>query len=394
MATHTKASKNAQVKLHPLSLKHLGKGHPWVIQDNFTDRFPAKEPLLYTSYNGGVYTLINDSKHPKVKARLWSKELILLESFNDSFTKRIKESFAKRANINNRDNFYLLFGEADHVPGLLILWLKEGILIQSYSSFWKKRQKEIVPIIREQLLTKGLKWVLWQDRDFNRENNFKPLWGKVPSELIINEFDVTYKLRFDEAYDIGIYTDMSAIREKSKTIFKDKKVLNLYSYTGAWSLFALKQNAKEVISADLSEKYLRWLDDNLALNNFNKESIHRGVIGDTEKTLHKLIKEGVFVDLIICDPPSFSSDGAKTMSAFKVYERLLPLFNMVLNDKGRAICFLNTHSITRKKFTEHMEKCGKKNNLKIREQILLTSDCPRLAGFPEGDYLKGLLLTK
>jgi 23S rRNA (cytosine1962-C5)-methyltransferase len=390
----TKKTQNTEVKLHPLSLKHLSKGHPWIIQDSFTDRFPAKAPLLYTDHEEGTYTLINDSKHPKIKARLWSKELVSLDDFNESFTYRLKDSFLKRKQIIKRENFYLLFGEADQVPGLFIQWLKEGILIQSYSSFWKKKQKEIVPVIREMLIPKGLKWILWQDRDFNRENNFKPLWGKVPSVLNINEFDVTYKLHFDEAYDIGIYTDMSGIRENARPLFKDSRVLNLYSYTGAWSLYALKQGASEVISADLSEKYLRWLDENLSLNSLEESGEHRSMIGDCEKSLQKLVKENKKVDLIICDPPSFSSDGAKTTSAFKVYERLLPLFNKVLSEKGKAICFLNTHSITRKKFTEHMEKCGKKNSFKIREQILLTSDCPRLPGFPEGDYLKGLLLTK
>lgn len=387
------------VELHPASLKYLGKGHPWIIKDNFTEAFKAKSRFLLSKdkATSDEYLLLNDTAHPKIKARLWQTNPRKDFNFIASFEERLQKSLARRKVLfqeGERENIFLCFGEADFIPGLFIVKLGEGCLIQSYARLWKKFQKDIIPIIRKNIesFDLGVKWLAWQERDDSKDTPLIPLWGKLPTDSIIKEWGVRYSLKFNEGYDIGIYTDMAAIRKQYGDLFKGRSFLNLYAYTGAWSLFALSKGAKNVTSSDLSRKYLDWLEENLKLNSFSGE--HQSIEGDSLKSLQALIRENQKFDLILCDPPSFSSDKKRTTPAIKAYELLVPSMEKLLNPRGKIFCFLNTHGIGMKKFEEKIRECAHPLGLKIHGKIKLGEDCPTLKGFPEGDYLKGIILKK
>jgi 23S rRNA (cytosine1962-C5)-methyltransferase len=111
-------------------------------------------------------------------------------------------------------------------------------------------------------------------------------------------------------------------------------------------------------------------------------------------TPDSFIKEGKKFDLIICDPPSASSDGKKMTSAIDSYKELVPKISNSLNKGGKAIIFLNTHSITRKSFEDKIKNYIGDQKISITGALKLSHDCPSLKGFVEGDYLKGLVLLK
>jgi 23S rRNA (cytosine1962-C5)-methyltransferase len=397
-----------KAELHPESLRHLEQGHPWVIKDKYTDKFKAKERfLLANGPRKDDFILISDTAHHRIKARLWAKVSMntlapgqdYFASFLRDLEDRLKVALEKRLALyhqQNRQNIFLVFGEADQLPGLKILLLGHGIVIQSYARFWKKFQKDLIPLLRELfgLLKFDVQWISWQERDLDKESALHPVWGKMPQSMIIKEYGVFYGLKFDQGYDLGLYTDMAAIRSELEIDWSQKRVLNLYSYTGAWSLFPLEKGASKVVSVDLSSKYLDWLDENLNLNPHLKRENHHRIDKDTLSALRDLIKNNEKFDVIFCDPPSFSSDGKKTSSSLKIYQELLPLFNELLAPNGHSLCFINTHSVTRKKFEERMRESIKDTSLKIIDKLILREDCPRLKNFPEGDYLKGLHLKK
>lgn len=382
------------VDLHPASFKHLAAGHPWVIKDRFTDKFRAKDRFLLShGKKGSTYLLLNDTAHPKIKARLWSEDPDLSIPFEDSLKERLQKAFNKRKELSlKRENLFLVFGEGDQIPGLFLLKLGDGLIIFSYAPLWKKWQKEIVPFLKENV--DGVAWIAWQDRREDQESPLNPLWGKMAKTMVLKEFGCQYQLDFSQGYDLGLYTDMAAIRNKfAETYsFENKSVLNLYSYTGAWSLFPLALGAKNVVSVDLSEKYMNWYLDNLKLNEF--KGAHKEIVGDTFKALKSLINSDEKFDFILCDPPSFSSDGKKTTTSLKNYERLLPLFTELLALKGQALCFINTHSVTRNKYEETMSSYTRALPLKKHSSYGLSEDCPLIKNFPEGDYLKGILYHK
>jgi len=387
------------VELHPASYKYLIQGHPWIIKDNFTEKFRSKDRLLWATdkKTGKQFTLINDTAHPKIKARYWSTGHIDLQQFQIDLKNRLRNSFNKRVELfNQREDIYLSIGEADRLSGLNILKLGDGIIIQSYSKFWKKYQKEIVPIIRDELAPEfqiELSWLAWQDRETEAQSKMSPLWGKLPAEFTIREFDTQYLIRLGTGHDLGLYPDMASIRKRFFHQFAEKRVLNLYSYTGAWSLYPYSSGAQHVTSVDLSAKYMDWLKENIAINDYPMEDFSFKE-GDVIDSLNELIEENQKFDFIICDPPSFSSDGKKTTTSLKNYERLFPLFQKLLTEEGNALLFINTHSVSKEKFEVTMNGYAQKAKLRKVKSITPSEDIRGLDGFPEGDYLKGIFYQK
>src|SRR5690606_35282709 len=141
-------------------------------------------------------------------------------------------------------------------------------------------------------------------------------------------------------------------------------------------------------SVDLSARYLDWLDHNLGLNPKLDASKHERMEMSAEVALGKLEQN---FDVIICDPPTASSDGKKVSRALDAYDKMMPLMLKRLNKGGKLVVFLNTHTVSRKAFEEKiLSLC---QGMKIQKTLALGNECPRLNGFPEGDYLKGLILV-
>ena len=380
------------VKLHPFSIKHLKKGHPWVIKDQYTARFPEDQILLkgLDDKKKAFCTLLHDPAHPEVKARLWSLQGKGLEELIG----RIEAAIQKRFDLKIREErncFFLLFGEADKLPGLFAILFNDVIVLQYYSFTWKGLEKKLVKAIETSFkkIFGSSPTLMIQERNKKQRVSFRHLKGKVVEETIVTEFGIQYKIKLSQNYDLGLYPDMATIR---KRVFSKKtypRVLNLFSYTGAYSLMALARGSEHVCSVDSAGMAHDWLSENLELNNLSGESVlmKRSV----QKALEALKREEKY-DLIICDPPSFSTDGKKSTPALKSYETLLPLMTELLGEKGELIVFLNTHKVNWKKFEDKVRPLLR--GLKIKEKLNLSEDCPRLKGFPEGDYLKGLWLYK
>ncbi|EQC46590.1 class I SAM-dependent rRNA methyltransferase [Bacteriovorax sp. Seq25_V] len=389
-----------RVELHPASIKHIKKGHPWITSDRFSDKFPKNSFFVACRLDDvNFVVMINDPTHPTVKARVWKidpKSSIEKKDFTYEMVGRLNQSLEIReAQDFERDNYYLVFGEADFLPGLFIQKLGSEILVQFYADFWHNFEKDIIKSLQRKYQKNNI-WV--QKRNKSQEKEFYCATNKGLKEhsFTLREFGVEYSIELNKFYDTGIYTDMSAIRAKLIPEFDEKNVLNLYCYTGAYSLCAMKHGAKSVTSVDLSAKYLDWLDKNISLNQ-DLEAIkdkHTRIEAPTLKALDTLIKEGKTFDLIICDPPSASSDGKKKTSAIDSYKEIVPKLSKLLNKGGKAVVFLNTHSITRRSFEEKIKNYIGTEKLAITGALKLTGDCPSLKGFVEGDYLKGLTLLK
>ncbi len=377
------------VKIHPLSEKLCLKGHPWILKDKFTEAFPNEKLLNAVSKNGRfLFSFFHDSDHPRIKGRLWS---LTTESdgkpdnFRKELSKRLKVAIDKRLNLRNtnhlgeRENYYLVFGEADYLPGLFIQRFSSTVFITYLSSFWTDYTEDILNSIDSER-------IYLQNR-IKKRSPWEIVKGK-PSKITFNEFGSKYLIKPEDP-DLGFYTDMSSIRKQLKSILKSKNVIaNLFSYTGAFSLYTLSQGVKEVHSVDLSNEYLKHLEENLSLNSYQGSHFsHKAEV------IQWLKETNLNFDLIICDPPSASTDGKRKRNNLKVYEDLLPLLNKKSHE---FIIFLNTHSIGRQKFKEKIEDIIRSQNLplKIQKEFSLNADCPRLKGFPEGDYLKGFYLKK
>lgn len=394
--------------IHPMSIKMISRGHPWITKDKFSAKFnPRDKFIVALNRRKPMALFLHDPRHKLVSARLWAKEGNFrkhIQNFKKDLSARITTAFQKRADEgihNKRSNIYLVFGEADQLPGLMVTLLGSQVLIQFYSGFWEHYKdqiiRDIITALSEVLDINFTRTNLWIQTRTSGEESSKPAECLDPNiseyKFALKEYGVTYNLHLGRFYDYGLYTDMACIRDYLSNYFENaKSVLNLYCYTGAYSLYAMSKGA-EVTSVDLSQTYLDWLELNLDSNPELDATKHHTIC---DSVTNYLKDRSETFDLILSDPPSSSSDGKKKTNALKEYEKQLPIICERLNAGGTLIIFLNTHGVSRNKFKQKISDiiAEKELPLTVEKTLGTAGDCPQLKGFPEGSYLKGLVIRK
>ncbi len=398
------------VVVHPHTLKYLKKGHPWVTKDTYTIDFPKQAFLVRPKLteNNGHFLLLHDPNHQQVKARLWKFHPGQWVGYTQGamiydLKERLYSAILKRIDLKipeERQNWYWAFGEADQLPGLHILILGEVIWVQFYAHYWAKLQKDLVilihQIMKEMVKKEWLKtpkFLALQLRLESVEEKKSPLkimhwqtWQPVKEQIHWNvqEGPIHFKLSMGDRYDLGIYTDMAQVRKQlDPALVKGKKVLNLFCYTGAFSLWALYHGAQEVYSVDLSTWALECLEENLELNiKMNSLTAEHKLQHHTWRVtaaaaILNFKQKNELVDLIICDPPAISSDGRKKQTASAFYKKMIPDMRNILSKKGSLLLMSNVHGTVKSSWDKGM-----------RPYLKLSGDCPIMSAFPEGDYLK------
>ncbi len=400
-------------ELHPISIQQIKNGHPWVTKDRYSMAFPQQADLIggQSKNRQLVATLINDPKHPHIKARLWDTRKSFIKArqdFMSDLSTRIDWAISKRKELGllkERENFYLVFGESDYIPGLHALKFGNIIIVQYYAYCWARYEKKITEFLtkayKKHFPDQELLQIRFQQRNHKqelKENVFQLSTKDTPRPTLV-EFGVRYQTLLNERYDIGLYTDAASIRKKIAPFIQDQsKVLNLYAYTGAFSLLALKKGATEVHSVDLSQKVMKWLEKNIQLNEFDKNQKHVSHQSTVSDALDKFIREGQTFSQIIIDPPPSFFDGKKKETALESYQKDLPKMMQILEPHGHILALLNTQKVSREKFIDKinniLDKHDEEEAFEIIDQWGLEEDCKPLNGFPEGDYLKALLIHR
>lgn len=390
--------------VHPATLKHALKGHPWITKDEFSTTWPKEKNLLLIKVNREqTFTYLHDPNHSFCVARLIAQiKISSLDELHLLVKERIQLSIKKRLSsdiLKKRNHCWLVFAEADELPGLYLNYLNGHLVIQTHIDYWEKLLPNIIEWIEAICVTEKLPLInfWWQKRSQGQHLPVCYIDKKFQSAdktFWVEEAGFKMQVNLGARYDYGIYTDMSGIREilsLENNLLKDKSVLNLFCYTGAFSLWALKHQAHYCCSLDSSYKYLNILKSNLIENNI-PETQHKTLESDLFKGLYHFQEKRNQFDLIILDPPSSFTSQQKKVQAFQIYPEMLKQISKIASPKAYLLCFLNHHQKTRNQF-ETMVKASLPQ-WKITKQLQLSEDAPLLPYFPEGDYLKGLLLQK
>jgi 23S rRNA (cytosine1962-C5)-methyltransferase len=226
------------LKLHPLTVKSIKQGHPWITRDSFSSRFPKSELLLKIQDPKDRRTLghyLHDPAHPKVVARFWSHEK---SDFESQLKSKLKEAITKRQPLfKERENIYLAFAEADELPGLYIQKLGETCLIQYHCFVWEKWLPQIKKYLESKKELSSIKYYFEQKR-IHGEAKKAPnaMTADAPMESVVSEGQIKFKIRYNLNHDIGLYTDMSAVRKKLLPLFDEAKSV-LKSLCLYWCFF-------------------------------------------------------------------------------------------------------------------------------------------------------------
>lgn len=412
-------------QLHPATLKHLKASHPWITADRFSAQFPAKASCLTFKDGPQQFIFLHDPQHPQVKARRWdvdSSSFDLKMPLTSLLHHLIKAQWFKGINSwiehrvtswqsQQRNHGYLFSTHQSLLPGLQVLYLNGHLYIQTQAYYWTAFQQLFVELMSEtQQLLQRHSWPLqslwWQQRTPFRKDQ-RPaqcLWSVThqltssSQEILIQEHGLTFAVHLGRRYDHGFYSDMSTIRAQApfhqKEFWQGKSLLNLFSYSGAFSLLAGSKGATPVVSLDQCDFARELFFRNLQLNEALGLGEQQWLKKDIFAGLEYLAKRQQLFDVILFDPPTSFTSRGKVLKTLKCYPELIAAALKILAPKGSLWLFQNTLGEGHQAFTQFIKQQAKEHRLTLKKHWTLEEECLGLSGFPESNYLHGHWLSR
>jgi 23S rRNA (cytosine1962-C5)-methyltransferase len=247
-------------------------------------------------------------------------------------------SLLKKRLVDSSDCVRLLHGRGKLWPEfahLSIDFYPPHILITTYKEIDQNEKDELVKIICD-LPGIKLESIILQKR-YVKNEAVEVLWGTNPSKAFAVENSEKYIINFDNTQNIGFFLDMAVGREIMRKISKDKKILNLFSYTCSLSVAALKGGASEVVNVDMSKSALKRGEENHLINGIDKR-LARFVPHDIMKSFGNIARKGPY-DIIIIDPPT---NQGESFNAEKEYHKIVRRLPEMTNAEGLVFACLNS----------------------------------------------------
>lgn len=290
----------------------------------------------------------------------------------------------------------LIHGENDGLPGIRVDLWRDLATITLDGPALAPCLDDLGRALRDHVPVRAA-WLCYRPdpRDDADSSAFLPrpgrLWGSEPDDVEIEvvERGVRLAVRPGEGPDPGVYCDMRDVRAWLAPHWADRRVLNLFAYTGAFSAAALVGGAAHVTTVDLSAPYLARSVDNVARNGCGADR-HNAVEDDAFRALDRMRRASESVDIVVCDPPSFSHGPAGTWSAAQDTPRLVAACARVLAPGGWLVFASNHGQTSPRKFRGAVHDGLRKARRFARELTFLGTppDFPADIGFPEAHYLK------
>jgi len=389
------------VHLKPGREKSILRYHPWVFSGAISHTDEDIEPgetVDIISSKGEVIARGAYSPNSQIRIRIWTWDLS--EHVDESFIRnRIRRALAFREqhlDLNQISAYRVVYGEADDLPGF-IADLYEDIFVVQCTTYGAERWRDV--LIDSLVEITGVKNVVDRSDVDVRELEGLPqrsglLTGEVSSSLhLIKENNLTFGVDVLSGQKTGFYLDQRDNRLWIRNIAKDKDVLDCFTYTGGFTISLLAGGAKSVIAVDSSKENLETAEYNRKINQLPPSRVE-WVAGDVFKFLRYLRDKGEKFDLIVLDPPKFAPSAKHVSKAARGYKDINLLGLKLLRQGGLLCTFSCSGGIGYELFQKIV--AGAAFDAGVRVKILnrfsQAVDHPVRLNFPEGEYLKGLLL--
>ncbi|MBM7704143.1 class I SAM-dependent rRNA methyltransferase [Metabacillus iocasae] len=323
------------------------------------------------------------------------------ESLNQAFFKR-----KLTAAIQERRSFYedkettafrVFNGEGDGIGGFTIDYFDGYYLINWYSKGIYTFQPLIIEALKEVVEFKAIYEKKRFDRDGKYIEDDEFVVGKRGEfPIIVKENGVRFAIYLNEGAMVGVFLDQRHVRKTIMEKYSNgKSVLNTFSYTGAFSIFAALGGATKTTSVDLANRSLNRTIEQFSINDIDFEA-QDIIVEDVFKYFKYAVKKELKFDTVILDPPSFARSKKHTFSASKDYKNLLKEAIAITEDNGTIVASTNCSSFGMKKFKGFIKDAFKEMNMdyQLMEEFSLPEDFKTIKEFKEGDYLKVVFIKK
>lgn len=311
---------------------------------------------------------------------------------------RLLSAFMMRKSIGIADNpqndtYRLVHGEGDNLPGLIIDCYGKTAVMQAHSVGFHVCRNEIAQALVE-VLEGRIDNVYYKSEttlpfkaDLRKENGF--IYGGT-DDNVARENGLSFHVDWLKGQKTGFFVDQRENRQLLESYAKDRSVLNMFCYTGGFSVYAMRGGAKLVHSVDSSAKAVDLTNRNISLN-FKDDVRHKAFCDDAFKFLDR--HEDKY-DLIILDPPAFAKHRSALRNALKGYTRLNVKGLEKIKSGGILFTFSCSQVVTKDQFRQAVFTAAAQSKRKVRilHQLHQPSDHPINIYHPEGEYLKGLVL--
>ncbi|MDM0055913.1 class I SAM-dependent rRNA methyltransferase [Variovorax fucosicus] len=396
------------LRLRPGKERSLLRRHPWIFESAIAKGgADPGETVRVESHEGRFLAWAAFSPVSKIRARAWSFDET--QRIDASFlTARCARAVGARGLFDiQSDGLRLIHGEADGLPGLIVDRYGDTLVAQFLSAGVERWKPQLADAL---LAATGLTQLYERSDASGREREgLKPVtgWlrGEGATERTIREHDWQLTLDIATGHKTGFYLDQRDSRQRFAEIAKHRRfrrVLNCFCYTGGFTVAALAGlraagalEGAEMISVDSSLPALQRAEVHVALNGFGAAN-SQYLDADVNATLRRFIAEGKTFDAIVLDPPKFAPTVAHAERAARAYKDINRLALQLLVPGGVLLTFSCSGGIGADLFHKIVASAGIDAGVDgyISERLGAAPDHPMTIEFPEGEYLKGLVVVR
>ena len=395
---------SARVLLNPGKERSLFRRHPWLFSGSVESLEGRARPGDTVEVMQGDSILAKAAWSPasQIRARVWSfdpNEVI----DNAFFKRRVAAAVARRAalpELRDQQGLRLIQAESDGLPGVIADRYGDLVVIQLTSAGADKWRSAIVDAIVK--ATGCARVYERSDSEVRKLEGLEPVTGWAHGEAggaaIVEEHGVKMLVDYAGGHKTGFYLDQRDNRLLARQLATGRRVLNCFCYSGGFSLQALAGGAAEVISIDSSGPALAVAQKNLELNPQLAGARNEWREEDVFEALRAMNKAGEKFDLVILDPPKFAPSAAHADRAARAYKDINLHGFKLLNPGGLLMTYSCSGGIGLELFQSIVASAardaqtGTQTSARIVRRLQGAADHPIDLAFPEGEYLKGLLV--
>jgi len=378
----------------------LGR-HPWVFSNALMDVPDGLAPgtsVRLTDEQGGYLASGYFNSYSQIAVRIWGHDPA--EAIDrEFFVQRIKTAHSIRQRyLESPDTnaYRLINGESDFLPGLIVDKYADHLVLQCHTKGIETWKESIIEALVECLAPKGIyeRSELGVRKTEGGGGTAGLLAGEVPETVEIRENGFRFLVDIKEGQKTGFFLDQ---RDKRRALVKYAKgadVLNCFSYTGGFTVYALAGGARRTVSVDVSRRALELAKENIKLNGFDLASCEF-IDADVKKYLRDEAPSGRF-GVMVLDPPAFIKDRRKKADGLRGYRGINEAAMRAVPEDGGILfsCSCSAH-LSLEEFRYMLsESAGRaRRDCRILETYTHGLDHPELVAYTEGDYLKCLVMV-
>ena len=391
-----------QIQVKAKFVPKYEKGYPLIMKDSILNSQDLQD-------EGTIIRLVDERNHfiargyfgKQNKGYGWLLTRSEHESINtEFFVKKIRKAFQNRqAFFENPETtaFRFFNGEGDGIGGIIIDYYDGHYVINWYSKGIYTFKEYVINALQQVVKVKSI----YEKKRFDTKGQYVEdddfVLGEQPEfPLLVKENGVQFAVYLNDGAMVGVFLDQRDVRRTIRDQYaKGKHVLNMFSYTGAFSVFAALGGATRTTSVDLANRSLPKTEEQFRVNGIDPEK-HNIVVMDVFRYFKYAIKKNLRFDMVILDPPSFAKSKKFTFSAAKDYQNLLKETIQITEDHGIIVASTNCSTFDMKKFKQFIDGAFRESNERYRilEQFSLPEDFKTTSEFKEGNYLKVVFIQK